>query len=90
MTVGIATLAAGGTSTATARITATVTLMGRRRCLETKLKTDLVVTIAALAALVGVTAIMDRVTLAISLVGTETKAIRTSRLLPAKGLPQAA
>lgn len=85
---GIATPAAGGTSTATARTTVMVTLMGKRRCLETRLKMDLVATTttaAAVVALMGVTAVTDRVTLAISLVAMETKAIRTSSLFLVKG-----
>lgn len=84
MTVAIATLVAGGISTATAK-TAAMTLTDKRKPLTVSPKTGLAVT-TAVEILTGVTAVMDSQTLeVVSPVATETKVIRTSSLVPTKG-----
>lgn len=84
MTVAIATLAAGGISTATAK-TAAMTLTDKRKPLTVSPKTGLAVT-TAVEILTGVTAAMDSQTLeVVSPAATETKVIRTSSLVPTKG-----
>lgn len=84
MTAAIATLAVGGTSTATTKTTATATLTDKRRCLTVSLRTDLEVT-TAVTVLTRVTVIMDSQTLAAaSLVVTVIKVTKASSSAPTK------
>lgn len=86
MTVAIATLVADGISTATTKTGGTMILMDKRNPLTVSPKTALAVTIAAEIS-TGVTAVTDSQTsVAVSLAAMETRAIRTSSLVPTKGV----